>query len=273
MNITEYALITIVVLLIAYLFMQRYVIRAAADAIASKEKAAKLEYNNLAISYLHLLCRELANELIQRDAEYFRRNYVQLAEEWRHLNSNDELSNKTLEQLSLKYPSYQDFPPFDVHDYVLVGEAAEMHSNEELWQHYRDAKIYAAILCDDGVGSFEKCDEYLKSLDETNLLAALMEAEKEYHALRANGVRFEDGEIDTLRHKFIRLPAGIENKIGVFIKSKMKYGVVAIFHDDQSYVSYYKSNRSFDKEEILIDVKLQDYLSPRTNLARIKKID
>lgn len=273
MSITEYALITIVILLLAYLFMQRYVIRAAADAITSKERAAKREYNNLAVSYLHLMCRELANELIQRDAEYFRRNYVQLTEEWRRLQNNHELANKTHEQLSLKYPSYQDFPPFDVHDYVLVGEAAEMHSNEELWQHYRDAKIYAAILCDDGVGSFEKCDEYLKSLDETNLLTALMEAEKEYHALRANGVRFEDGEIDTARHTFIRLPAGIEKRIGVFIKSTMKYGVVAIFHDDQSYVSYYKSNRSFDKEEILIDVKLQNYLSPRTDLATIRKIE
>ena len=51
----------------------------------------------------------------------------------------------------------------------------------------------------------------------------------------------------------------------------MKYGIVATFYDDQIYVSHYKINSSFDKEYRLIDVKLQNYLSPRTDLARTKK--
>ena len=273
MSILEYILISIVILLAAYLVLQRFVVRKIADDIVAQDRSAKLNYNDLAVSYLSLLTRELANELIQRDTEFFRRNFLLLTDEWRRIKETKGLSEKTLEQLSIKYPTYRSFAPYDVHDYVLVGEAAETLSNEELWECYRDAKLYAAILCDDGIGSPDRCHEYLKSLQETQLLNALHEAEDGYWALRVNDIDlYETGEVDTPKYKFTWLPDTMEKRVGVHLKEIDEYGIIGWFYDDKSYVSYYKSAASYDLEERFNDYKFKSFLSSRRDLSSIKKL-
>lgn len=272
MSVLECLLIITVSLLTIYVWVLRYDLKTRAAASVFKEKADKLNYNNLAVSYLDLLCRELANELIQRDANYFRNNFVQLSQEWKAIQNNKELLTKTLEHLSLKYEMYQDFSPFDVRNYVFVGEGAETCSNEELWERFKDAKLYSTLLCGDGIGSLDILNDYLKSVEETKLLYFLYEAETEYMALRANGVRFTDGEIDTPRHTFTRLNPTLETRLGVFIKTEMKYGIIAKFYDSTSYASYYKSDKLFETEESLLDTKRINYLRQNTELRSIRKI-
>ena len=75
-------------------------------------------------NYLRVLRRELANILIWRDPQRYISLHNQLTLDSKSLESwRSEEIQKRLAELSVKYPSYDDFDVIDLREYVLYADS------------------------------------------------------------------------------------------------------------------------------------------------------
>ena len=279
MSILEYTLLALLFLATFFAYLQY---KGAQNQI-QKDRQRSKGYTEVSLLYLKVLAREIGNELMQRDSKHFANHLLDLNVEWAEIEKDKRLLQATHEQLTSKYPMFEDFDVVDCWDYVIVGEALGGTTNEELWRIYRDIKIFAATLHAiheiylDSPITIERglCNEYVGKIDRSRLLSELTTAEEVFNTLRYNGVDFdEDGKIESTQFIFYALEHVAEIRIGVHIKKTKQYGIIGKFYggDDADYKSYYLSDASFEEAGPYVDNFFQDYMSTRKELNSIQRL-
>ena len=277
MNVLEYTLLALLILVASFAYLQTKRIKLTAENLALRDRERTKAYTEIALLYLKVLAREIGNELMQRDAKLFSNHLRDLNVEWAQIEREKNLLRATKEQLASKYPMYSDFDVVESSDYIIVGEALEGTSNEELWRRYRDIKLFAATIYDSSEIYADKpisaenkyYIDYVGVIDRSRLLSDLTTAEEVFDALQFNGVDFDDdGKIKTTLYNFHALEHFAEIRIGVHIKKTNQFGIIGKFYggDDADYKTYYLSNSTFEKDESFLDTFFVDFMSSRKPL-------
>ena len=146
MTTLEYILIASVVILILYILALKFLVKVAGKQWNYEEQQSDNRYAEVAVFYLNTLSRELGNELVQRDPDFFERNNRLMLHEWSEIEGNNKRLDAMHTQLVTKYPMFRDFDTINCVDYCLVGERLEGEEDEALWSSYKDIKFFAEIL-------------------------------------------------------------------------------------------------------------------------------
>lgn len=275
MTTLEYILTAALVILIIFIFAQNLLLRAAGKQWANDEKNSGNRYYEVAVLYLNILSRELGNELMQRDPDFFKRNKRLMLQEWSQIEGDKKQLDALHTQLARKYPMFQDFDIVECWDYVLVGEALDGRENEELWNVYKEIKFFSEILIekyeiyqtklkDQGLDYF---DEYLKRAAASKLISKLMQAEETYDALLENDVDFSDSdEIETDQYIFYRLTHEYYARLGIHLKDTNQYAIIDTYYDKDISKQYYETNYRFNELDRKSFPFNEDYFSSRKKL-------
>ena len=252
------------------------------ERIANQARAAD---NALLMS---VLSREIANELIERDAEKYKKNFERLYDKWNEIKAKDVKSQRAhSETITSKYASFLDFDELGTKAHVLYADAFGWKSDEDLWELYESIRIYDALSCEldddwrqSGTGIIERevthLREYCQKIRDTKLLAHLHKAREQLWLLESSKVLEEDADkgewlYETKDYKFKRIPHFCESRWGIYVKSMDVYGMWGVFYDEVSYTSFYAANDKFDEQHldslnIRICVDARDY-------SRIEKMN
>jgi len=220
---------------------------------------------------LYALARELANEMMQRDYQKFRKNFERLYLKWKEIEKSD-ISNKLAHytMISEKYKYFANFDEVETQSHVLYCDALSWKSDDDLWDLFENIRLFNALNCEldvnwRQVGAVITEDElnhlrkYCLKLGDTILLAHLHKARDQLSLLEINGKEFEyDGywHCETPDYKFRELRHPVEDRWGVYVKSLDRYGIWGTFYDRPSYVSFYASNENFE-EKLLDDLHIR----------------
>ena len=215
----------------------------------------------------HALLREIGNELISRDRQFYLDQFKDMFSEWQELKSSgkEELIDRSNE-ICKKFPMYSDFDYLQTWPHVIYPDAFIHETNDELWRIYKAIKFFHAIkleLDDTLIGlpsPFNENEknhlkEYFQTLENTEMLANIHQAKDTFNLLRDNEVEYLEGDwiYETRKYKFKRVYHYSENRVGVYIKDIKKYGMWSWFVDDESkvYRSFYSTNERFEEQENL----------------------
>ena len=140
------------------------------ERIANQARAAD---NALLMS---VLSREIANELIERDAEKYKKNFERLYDKWNEIKAKDVKSQRAhSEKITSKYASFLDFDELGTKAHVLYADAFGWKSDEDLWELYESIRIYDALSCEldddwrqSGTGIIEREVTHLREYCQKN---------------------------------------------------------------------------------------------------------
>lgn len=237
---------------------------------------------------MSVLSREIANELMERDADKYKKNFERLYDKWNEIKAKDLKSQRAhSETITSKYVSFLDFDELGTKPHVLYADAFSWKNDEDLWELYESIRLYDALSCEldddwrySGTGINERevthLREYCKQISDTKLLAHLHKARDQLCLLEGSKVEEEDegkGEwlYETKDYKLKIIPHFCESRWGIYVKSMNMYGMWGVFYDKVSYTSFYAANDKFEEEyldslHIRISVDARDY-------SRIEKMD
>lgn len=252
------------------------------ERIATQARAAD---NALLMS---VLSREIANELMERDAEKYKKNFERLYDKWNEIKAKDVKSQRAhSETISSKYSSFLDFDELGTKAHVLYADAFSWKSDEDLWELYESIRLYDALSCEldddwrqSGTGIIERevthLREYCQKIRDTKLLAHLHKAREQLWLLENSKVLEEGADkgewlYETKDYKFKPIPHYCESRWGIYVKSMDMHGMWGVFYDEVSYTSFYAATDKFDEQHldslnIRICIDARDY-------SRIEKMD
>lgn len=237
---------------------------------------------------MSVLSREIANELIERDAGKYEKNFERLYDKWNEIKAKDVKSKRAhYETITSKYASFLDFDELGTKAHVLYADAFGWKSDEDLWELYESIRLYDALSCEldddwqqNGTGITERevthLREYCQKIRDTKLLAHLHKAREQLWLLESSKVLEEDADkcewlCETKDYKFKRIPHFCESRWGVYVKSMNMYGMWGIFYDDVSYTSFYAADEKFDEKHL--DNLLIRMCVDAREYSRIEKVD
>lgn len=220
-----------------------------------------------------VLAREIANELMERDAENYKNKFERLYYKWRDITKNDDRTKRShAETITAKYVSFLDFDELSTKAHVLYADGFSWKSDDDLWELYESIRLYDALSCEldeawrlHGTSidekEYEHLKQYCKKLSDTKLLAHLYNAREELDLLRINEVEENldrEWQYETNRYKFRRVADFVESRWGVYVKDLDRYGMWGLFVDDnnKAYTSFYAADKNFN-EEILDDLAIR----------------
>ena len=145
----------------------------ASQAYRSVKRESASAYESIGVSrqedlksYLEVLKREVSNEIMRRDFNRMREEYVAvLARQSELSDMSDEAKRIKKAQLIVKYPFFTDFDIAQVLHFVPYSEAYDWCSLEELCENYRD--ISGWLMMDEGMHEGKHSAEELEILDRT----------------------------------------------------------------------------------------------------------
>jgi len=94
--------------------------------------------------------------------------------------------------------------------------------------------------------------DYVKEIEDTELLAHLHRAKEIYDLLRSNGVEALEDEwkYETIEYKYKTVSHLFEFRVGVYVKELDRYGMWGeFFGDDKRYLSFYAGDENFTEKE------------------------
>jgi hypothetical protein len=236
------------------------------------------EKRSLSASYYQALSTQLANELMNRDPQFYYNQYQRLWSKWKSLEKDEKLCKITADEIAHRKPLQEDFNIIGAWDHVSVGRALETMTNETIWDAYEDVKLiratHAVLYNFGGNPGFEQRGEdhlysYVKELEDTQFLITMEAAEETYSDL----VHFNDVQpdpenlaINTTSYRFTKLPLSPLGgaRVGVCIKALDAYGVIQY---DDGRISFSKTDRSYSSVETLRGHELFAYQSTRKEVS------
>lgn len=215
--------------------------------------------------FLSVLSREIANELMERDTDKYKKNFERLYYKWSELKAKDVKTQIAhLEIITSKYARFLDFDELGTKAHVLYADAFSLQSDEDLWELYESIRLYDALSCEldddwrhSGTGIIERevthLREYCQKIRDTKLLAHLHKAREQLWLLQSSKALEEDADkgewfYETKDYKFKRIPHFCESRWGVYVKSLNLYGMWGVFYDEVSYTSFYAADEKFDEK-------------------------
>ena len=214
------------------------------------------------LEMLHAYARDTANEIILRDEQNFARNFAELCDEWKEIETKT-LADKeeVLQEIVKEHPSYKDFNLNCSKLYVLAADGFDWESDEGLRKHYRDIRIYISLISElnptwkKSPGIFpdelEEVRKYCNRVTDTKLLAHLHRAKEHYDIFRFSKEWEESdtGEFETAQYLIKPTDSIAGIAYGAYVKEMDMYGKWDTFYDEKTYVTYYKSDASFKLEK------------------------
>jgi hypothetical protein len=173
------------------------------------------------------------------------------------------------DELSARYPNYEDFDVFGTRLHVLYADVHSWHS-EALDEMFADITRFQAILCATkrrwdwfeaaSGGELQHLTEYVKRIKDTKFQLRLERAISDFYVWRhfkdettddrmevANAV-FDYGNINVRRVEHFA-----ENRYGVHFKDTNEFALYCffMFDDGRTSYSYYRTDSAFDNEQRL----------------------
>jgi len=252
----EHFFVGLVALIVGFLVGMKLFAKVAVPEIKEMAKTQAIDRAN----YLFTLRRELANLLIWRDPQRYLKLFRELSSEFKSFESwRQEAINKRLSELSEKYPLYDDFDIIESKEYVLYSDSWLNYA--ELEDRYRDIATFVALsligntswkderwriklVFDDG---HEHLSEYVQSIEDTKLIARMdqvMEDPKIYE---------QPLKMDNNYYSVRYLYSHAEERYGIHFKLTNEFAIYTSFGLDDGHIthSYYRSDSTFEKEELL----------------------
>lgn len=240
-------------------------------SIADQVRAAD---NALVIA---VLAREIANEMMQRDAEKYKNNFQRLYCKWKEIENGDEKTKRAhTETITAKYVSFLDFDKLGTKAHVLYADGFSWKCDDDLWELYESIRLYDSLNCELDTewrfhgtsiteNELDHLQGYCRQLSDTKLLAHLHNAREQLHSLKNSNTepeRDSDWEYETKDYKFRRITHVAESRWGVYVKSMDRYGMWGLFVDEKEYTSFYAADKDFN-EEYLDDLHIRLCLDTR----------
>jgi GNAT superfamily N-acetyltransferase len=213
-----------------------------------------------------ILAREVANELMQRDAEKYKEKFERLYDKWGELKAGTKNhKNAQIETISSKYKSFLDFDELGTKPHALYADGFNWKGDEDLWELYEGIRLYDALSCEldeewrlHGTGihkkELEHLYEYCKKFSDTKLIAHLYKAREQLELLRRFNVEEKnEGEwrYETKDYKYKRVADVAEVRWGVYVKNMDRYGMWGWLEDDKrkkKYTSFYAADKDFNED-------------------------
>lgn len=234
------------------------------DAIISGRASAS-DRSNL----LHAYLRELSNYLVQLNPERYYTVYSRALDEQERLFTQDKKTREAqLHILTERYPVYENFDFINTRPYVVYRETLDRYGVDEIEKHFlnivkfhslqraasEDWRLMMPML---NKNELSHLAGYIRQLTDTKFKERLKQAVREFAAAQrsketdfqlADGTTlYESGEMAVYRLYDIA-----ELVEGFWFKDTNEYGVHSVFYGhDKSYESFYRSDRTFQKREVL----------------------
>jgi hypothetical protein len=279
MDFTVWAGLAVAALGLAVGFVTGWVAAARWVKLAV-EQLARTHQADLAM-WAEGVLAQLGNELMMRDHHRFVKFKESVGDDLVRVASSPLAeARKELMRISELYPHVTDFQIFTGRLHLLHADSATTWSTEDLETYFRDLAFWFELqprfqplwtrrLKLDQKDR-EHAQKYAQQIDDGILEYRLKQAHDEYMvAVAAN----EDvtWPLETVRHRIIGVPHVAEHRIGVVIKDTGEYGIVSIFYgDEETYVSYLRSDANFRDEISLLDAaNVSDIRWPREASSRV----
>ena len=223
---------------------------------------------------LGILRRELANYLVRIDPVRFYHVYRKARTAEEEIEKSDmQTRNAQLLLITNKRPYYTDLDIIGTRDHVLYEDVLSSILPEEIEEHYLDLVKFHAIQravnpdwhfrgAATSDESLKHLHSYISKISDTRLRQKLQAAQKEidFVRYRQRGLGDPNELFETALFAAYRVPHIMETRYGVYFKDGDEYGLISTFYDDErdkTYVNFYRSDRMFQKEEILDDLRLE----------------
>lgn len=275
--------LAIIILQIGYRLGFKVAGKANEQAQGYLEDCLQSEKTGGYFCYLSVLRRELANEIMNRDANKYLQNYKQLLGEKERLDrlSKNEIDDR-LKVMNKDYSHYEYFDKIGTRDYVLYDDAFGSESIEDLIKAYNAIVNFTYMteksepywnIRTGGISGEEliHLKEYVSRFRDTILLAHLHHAKRDYDIYTSTEPRDPSYEND--RYVVTPLPArNPAHEYGVFIKCLDQYGIFETFYgdDDKNFNSFYRSDSSFEERRSLDGLGIRSGLTSEKSLRSIE---
>jgi hypothetical protein len=227
---------------------------------------------------LRTLPRDLANYMVRLDPDRCLRLYREARAADIAIGKADKTSQEAqLATITVKYPLYQDFDLIGTREHVLYADALSGGRLEDIEAHYLNMVKFHALQCvlnKDWVfrgtatsdRDLEHLEKYVQQIKDTKFRQRLTAAVEEFFANRRSN-RFSDAqgaiacETDVLAVHYV--PHFAENRYGFHFKDTDEFGLYGSFYDDsrdKTYQSFYRSNRKFEAEIYLNDLRIEEHI-------------
>jgi len=226
---------------------------------------------------LSVLAREIANELMQRDAESYKKRFERLYYKWQEIEKKDVKDKLACTQIiTSKYVTFLDFDELGTKVHVLYADGFSFKSDDDLWDTYENIRLFDALNCEldeewrrhgasISENEYEHLNKYCKKLGDTKLLAHLYKAREQFDYLKRSGVEQDsesEWQYETKDYNFKRIAHIAESRWGVHVKAMDRYGMWGLFVDEKAYTSFYAADKDFN-EEVLDSLHIRLCLDAR----------
>lgn len=224
-------------------------------------------------NYLRILRRELANHLMQRDADAFARLYEKLHYDlMRYEKFSKEALAGEFRGLVERFPQYDDFDLIGTREHVLYPDAFGMNDDEDVGEHFRSIVRFQALSAklDESWSRFKATSEddlkhlheYARGVRDAKFKKRLKAAIDFYYLTIG---RDKLGEpLETRDFSVVPVSHVAEIRYGVHFKDTDEYGLYGAFHGDrpEPFVHYYRTDSLFENETPLMMLRDIDYGPP-----------
>ncbi|WP_407157692.1 hypothetical protein [Bradyrhizobium sp. STM 3557] len=239
---------------------------AARDNTISS-RASAIDRSNL----LHAYLRELSNYLIQLDPERYYTVYNRaLAEQGKLFTADAKVREAQLLILTERYPIYENFDFISTRPYVLYRETLERYSEDDIEEHFVNLVKFHSLQraaseeWRQQMPMLSKKEEdhlygYIRKVKDSKFKERLKQAVREYDIARfAKTTSFDTPDGDKVYESrdlaVYKLYDVAESMEGYWFKDTNEYGIHSALYADEPgkvYESWYRSNRTFEKRDIL----------------------
>lgn len=263
----ELFLVGLVAISVGFILGMKLTAKAALPGFREIEKVQAIDRAN----YLFTLRRELANLLIWRDPQRYVKLHESLSSQLSSIGAwRIEEINKRLEELCVKYPSYNDFDIISSREYVLYVDSASSLNYDELEARYRDivtfwelslvgtagwkeASLRGFISTDFShefnTAVMEHLSDYVRRIEDTKLIAKIDQAIDAFYSQY-----FENNGVENDTYSVSRIPdLSPDNTYGIHVKNTDQFAIYSsfVYDDGKTTKSYYRSDSKFEKKELL----------------------
>lgn len=239
--------------------------KPASQNTSASSRASAIDRSNL----IHAYARELSNYLIDINPDRYYTIYNRaLAEQEKLFAADAKVREAQLIILTERYPVYENFDFIGTRPYVLYRETLERYSEDDLEEHFFNLVRFHSLQRAASeewrmqMPMLSKKEEdhlygYVRKVKDSKFKERLKQAVREFNAARRSalsdfqlsdgGQLYESAEIAVYKlHDIAELVEGF------WFKDTNEYGIHSVFYgDDKSYESFYRSDRTFEKREVL----------------------
>jgi len=218
---------------------------------------------------LQAYSRELSNYLIQLDPDRYYTVYRRALDEQEKLFTADgKTRDAQLHIITERYPMYEDFDLVGTRPYVLYGETLKRYEDEDIEEHFLNlvrfhslqraaSEEWRLLMPMLGQKELDHLAGYTRQVKDAKFKERLKQAVKQFQAARETQLsdwQLPDGEklYEAAEIAVYRVDDIAETVKGIWFKDTNEYGIYSVFYgDEKAYESFYRSDRTFQKRDVL----------------------